>query len=273
MNTTLATLSSVNGSLATGVTATTPTAGNNSTLVATTAFVQTAVAGVVDSAPAALDTLNELAAALGDDANFATTTANSIGTKMPLAGGTFTGDVTFSGGASAVTVSGGSDIRITGGSWTGDFTSGIKIQPNANDSYFQYQGSLYFRDTSGNSRLTLDQSGNLTAAANVTAYSDASLKENVKTIDNALSIVGKLRGVSYKWNNKYGIGNHTDIGVIAQEVETVLPELVKTNNYKDPQYPEEQTQIKSVDYGKLTSVLINAINELKAEVDALKGGS
>ena len=51
---------------------------------------------IVDSAPATLDTLNELAAALGDDPNFATTTANSIGTKMPLAGGTFTGNVTLS---------------------------------------------------------------------------------------------------------------------------------------------------------------------------------
>ena len=268
MNTTLATLSSVNGSLATGVTATTPTAGNNSTLVATTAFVQTAVAGVVDSAPSTLDTLNELAAALGDDANFATTTANSIGTKMPLAGGTFTGDVTFSGGASAVTVSGGSDIRITGGSWTGDFTSGIKIQPNANDSYFQYQGSLYFRDTSGNSRVTIDQSGNLTAAANVTAYSDARLKENVATINDALGICGKLRGVSYKWKDM----DRTDIGVIAQEVETVLPDIVITNYHNDPSTGEKK-EIKSVDYGKITSVLINAINELKAEVDALKGGS
>ena len=273
MNTTLATLSSVNGSLANGVTATTQSASDNSTKVATTAYTDTAISNLVDSSPSTLNTLNELAAALGDDANFSTTVTNSIATKMPLAGGTFSGDITCQGGAGAVSVSGGSDIRLTGGSWTGDFTSGIKIQPNTNDSYFQYQGSLYFRDTSGNSRLTLDQSGNLTAAANVTAYSDASLKENVKTIDNALSIVGKLRGVSYNWNNKYGIGNHTDIGVIAQEVETVLPELVKTNNYKDPQYPEEQTQIKSVDYGKLTSVLINAINELKAEVDALKGGS
>ena len=261
------------GLLVNGVTATTQSASDNSTKVATTAYTDTAISNLVDSSPSTLNTLNELAAALGDDANFSTTVTNSIATKMPLAGGTFTGDITCSGGTGAITVSGGSDIRMTGGSWTGDFTSGIKIQPNSSDSYFQYQGNLYFRDTSGNGRVTIDQSGNLTAAGNVTAYSDASLKENVQTIQDALSIVGKLRGVSYNWNNKYGIGSHADIGVIAQEVETVLPELVKTNNYKDPQYPEEQTQIKSVDYGKLTSVLINAINELKAEVDALKGGS
>lgn len=75
----------------------TASAGTNTTQVATTAFVQAAVANVVDSAPAALDTLNELAAALGDDANFSTTVTNSIGTKLPLAGGQMTGNITFSG--------------------------------------------------------------------------------------------------------------------------------------------------------------------------------
>jgi hypothetical protein len=60
----------------------TATAGTNTTQIATTAFVSTAVANIVDSAPAALDTLNELAAALGDDANFATTTATSLGEKL-----------------------------------------------------------------------------------------------------------------------------------------------------------------------------------------------
>ena len=58
------------------------------------AFANTAAANVVDSAPGTLDTLNELAAALGDDPNFATTVTNSIATKMPLAGGTFTGAIT-----------------------------------------------------------------------------------------------------------------------------------------------------------------------------------
>jgi len=57
-------------------------------------YADTAVSNLVASAPATLDTLNELAAALGDDPNFATTVTNSIATKMPLAGGTFTGNVT-----------------------------------------------------------------------------------------------------------------------------------------------------------------------------------
>ena len=62
---------------------------------ADSAFVTSQINAVIDAAPGALNTLNELAAAIGDDANFSTTVTNSIATKMPLAGGTFTGDVTF----------------------------------------------------------------------------------------------------------------------------------------------------------------------------------
>tara|TARA_B100000073_G_scaffold342492_1_gene345671 strand:+ start:1276 stop:4038 length:2763 start_codon:yes stop_codon:yes gene_type:complete len=72
----------------------TAAANTNSTQIATTAYVQTELADLVDSAPGTLDTLNELAAALGDDANFSTTMTNSLATKMPLAGGTFTGSIT-----------------------------------------------------------------------------------------------------------------------------------------------------------------------------------
>lgn len=67
-------------------TAPTANAGTNTTQIATTAFVTTAVNNVVDAAPGALDTLNELAAALGDDASFATTVTNSLATKASLTG-------------------------------------------------------------------------------------------------------------------------------------------------------------------------------------------
>ena len=60
-----------------------------------TGYTDTQLAALVDSSPAALNTLNELAAALGDDANFSTTVTNSIATKLPLAGGTLTGDLTL----------------------------------------------------------------------------------------------------------------------------------------------------------------------------------
>ena len=78
------------------ITVATASAGDNDTTVASTAFVATAVANLADSAPSTLDTLNELAAALGDDANFSTTVTNNIATKLPLAGGTLTGRLDIS---------------------------------------------------------------------------------------------------------------------------------------------------------------------------------
>ena len=74
-------------------TTTTQSAGNNSTRIATTAYADAAVAAVVDSAPGTLDTLNELAAALGDDANYASTITTALGLKAPIASPTFTGTV------------------------------------------------------------------------------------------------------------------------------------------------------------------------------------
>jgi len=67
---------------------------------ATTASVTTSINNLIDAAPGALNTLNELAAALGDDANFSTTVTNSIATKLNLTGGTLTGDLTISSGTS-----------------------------------------------------------------------------------------------------------------------------------------------------------------------------
>ena len=94
LNTAVSGLSSGSSALTNGVTATTQSASDNSTKVATTAYTDTAISNLVDSSPGTLNTLNELAAALGDDANFSTTVTNSIATKMPLSGGTFTGAVT-----------------------------------------------------------------------------------------------------------------------------------------------------------------------------------
>ena len=117
-------------------------------------------------------------------------------------------------------------------------------------------GNLKLLDA-GSTKLEVTSSGvsvtgDMTASGNVTAYSDAKLKTEISTIDNALDIVGKLRGVNYKWLNN----GQADIGVIAQEVEEVVPEVVKTS--------EDGT--KSVDYGRLVSILINAVNELKEEI-------
>jgi len=91
------------------ITLTTASTGTNTTAPATTAFVQQEISALVDSSPDALNTLNELAAALGDDANFSTTVTNSIATKLPLAGGTMTGALTVTADANpALEISRGS---------------------------------------------------------------------------------------------------------------------------------------------------------------------
>ena len=74
----------LSGTINTATTGTTQSASDNSTKIATTAYVDTAVTNLVDSAPGTLNTLNELAAALGDDANFSTTITNSLATKVGL---------------------------------------------------------------------------------------------------------------------------------------------------------------------------------------------
>ena len=152
----------------------------------------------------------------------------------------------------------------------GGTANGIRFRDNHATTirgyvYANNSSQIGFLNTSGNWSLKCDNSGNVTATGNVTAYSDERLKTNVNTINNALSIVGKLRGVSFDWKES----GKPSIGVIAQEVEKVLPELVLTQQVLDP---TGESEIKSVDYGKIVGVLINAINELKAEVDELKGG-
>ena len=84
------------------LTTATQSASDNTTKIATTAYVTTAIANLADSAPSTLNTLNELAAALGDDANYATTTTNAIAGKLPLAGGTLTGALTIQGATTTI---------------------------------------------------------------------------------------------------------------------------------------------------------------------------
>ena len=120
-------------------TTTTQSAGNNTTRLATTAFTQAAITALVDSSPASLNTLNELAAALGDDASFSTTVTNSIATKLPLAGGTMSGAIamgtskrTGAGNPTAaqdlatkayVDSASGSGLPLSGGAMTGAITT------------------------------------------------------------------------------------------------------------------------------------------------------
>jgi len=100
-------------------------------------------------------------------------------------------------------------------------------------------------------------SDDLTVQGDITSVSDVRTKENIETVENSLDLVSQLRGV---WYNKIG-KDERKVGVIAQEVEEVLPEVVHTDT----------EGMKAVDYGKMVGVLIEAIKELKQEIEELKG--
>ena len=108
----------------------------------------------------------------------------------------------------------------------------------------------------GESNLTFDGT-NLTCAGTITANSDENLKTNIKTIENALTKVLKLRGVEFDYKTN---GVHS-LGFIAQEVENVIPDLVFGN---DP---------KSVAYQNFVALIVEAIKEQQKEIDKLKENS
>lgn len=103
-------------------------------------------------------------------------------------------------------------------------------------------------------------SGSFTATGNITAYSDERLKENVQTIEGALDKVSQMRGVTYNYKSELNDGQR-GTGVIAQEMQQVMPEVV------------EEGQYLSVAYGNLVGVLIEAVKELQAEIKELKDAS
>ncbi len=110
--------------------------------------------------------------------------------------------------------------------------------------------------------LTIDMSaaGAATFNNDVTAFSDRRLKTDIEPITNALPKVMRMQGVYYKRNDVEDA--REQVGVIAQDMETIVPEVVLT--------ADDEMQTKSVDYGKLCAVLIESIKELKAEIDELK---
>jgi hypothetical protein len=95
--------------------------------------------------------------------------------------------------------------------------------------------------------------GDFLASGNITAYSDARLKENVATIENALDKVCSMRGVTFTKDGALSSG------VVAQELEKIAPELVQDGEYK------------SVAYGNIVGYLIESIKELKQELQELRG--
>jgi hypothetical protein len=151
--------------------------------------------------------------------------------------------------------------------WNGSQTYGIRVDSArvadtaatvtlgdaaANQVIFKNSSNV----TTGSANLTFDGT-NLTVAGYVDVTSDRKFKTNIKTIQNGLEKVLNLRGVEY---DRIDVTGH-HIGVIAQELEEVVPEAVSTNS---------ETGTKSVAYGNLVGVLIEAIKDLKVEISELR---
>jgi hypothetical protein len=122
-----------------------------------------------------------------------------------------------------------------------------------------FMGNLGFGTTSAPNILTVVQrSSTQPIADSWTTYSSRRWKKNIRTLDGALDKVMHLRGVSYDWKAD---GKH-DIGLIAEEVGQVVPEVVD--------YEDNGIDAKSVDYARLVSVLIEAVKEQQRTIDELK---
>ena len=184
------------------------------------------------------------------------------GTEIDLSSGDLTLDVA---GDIILDAAGNDVIFSSGGTAIGHITnssSDLVIESKVSDKDMIFKGN---DGGSGVTALTLDMSGAGAATFNndVTAFSDKRLKTDIKNIDDALSKVIKMQGVYYKRNDIQDAKEQ--VGVLAQDMEEILPQVVIT--------ADDDIKTKSVDYGKLTSVLIESIKQLKTEIDELKNRS
>ena len=154
--------------------------------------------------------------------------------------------------------SSGGTIFFSNGGWTGDFTNG-KIQTYAGHMYLQNAGtgtSWFFRKNDGSTAATIASNGAYTA-------SDLTYKKDVVTISNSVNTIKKLTGRSFTWKED----DKKSFGVIAQEVETVLPELVTTT--EEPEGSEIEPK-KMVNYAAFAGHFIEAIKELATKIEELE---
>ena len=205
----------------------TATAGDNSTQIATTAFVSTAVANLVDSAPGTLDTLNELAAALGDDPNFATTTSTALGNRLRvdtasqgLNATQQSNGRTNLGLGTAATSASTDFVSVSGDEMSGDLTiskasalikMGYQGGPHGINFYDDSSGSnelrwgFYYRtspdtisfEAGGSSqKFVLDTSGNLDISGDLTTTSvsaEQGTSPFIQVKDTTNNNIGRLR--------------------------------------------------------------------------------
>jgi len=153
------------------------------------------------------------------------------------------------------------------------FDQSIRLESTIGPSSYcniLYDGSLKFRtfdatatyqwrDNTNNTRMQLTSTGNLTIDGVLTQSSDIRLKKNIAPLQNSLSKIAKLNGYQYNWKDA-NRGASLQSGVLAQEVEKQMPELVVTDAEGD----------KAVNYNGLIPYLIESVKELKQQNEDLK---
>ena len=171
-------------------------------------------------------------------------------------------DITLDAGADIILDAGGEQIIFKDGSTNVGHvdldSDNFTLKSLVSDKDFIVKGNDGGSEITA---MTLDMSGAGAATFNnnVTAFSDERLKSNIETLKGGLEKVEQLRGVTYTRDER------DNIGVIAQEVEKVLPEIVLT--------ADDEMGTKSVDYSRITAVLIEAVKELSAKVKYLEENS
>lgn len=165
----------------------------------------------------------------------------------------------YSNGNISITGSGATSVSKSGNTVT--ISSTNTTYSNLNE-FTNGPGYTTYSSNQATDTTSTVQFGLVRSTGDVVAFysSDERLKDNIAPIENSLDKVGQLKGYEFDWNDKQDVYEGHDVGVIAQEVEKVVPELVQT---RDDGY-------KAVKYEKIVPLLINAINELKAEIEELK---
>ena len=142
---------------------------------------------------------------------------------------------------------------------------------NSND-YIHYDTDVGMRFyTAGGEDMRLTDGGDLHVDANIIGYSttisDQRLKHNINKIDNALDKVMQINGYTFTYNHD----GKQSAGVIAQEIENIMPSAVQSTNLVFNE--DNDIEFKTVQYDQLTGLLIEAIKDLKAEIEELKNAS
>lgn len=165
----------------------------------------------------------------------------------------------------------------------GNWGGGIVFAENTNRTHIYSPSGQYLKvrtnstaSGGGTDAFMINASGDVHADGNVVAYStslsDIRMKDDIQTITGALDTIDALRGVTFTWKDGSREGKR-DYGLIAQEVEKIVPEVVHETTLPLLKGDDDKTLYKTVDYDKLISVLVQAVSELRAEVKELKNGS